>query len=482
MSLHSKAIVFAACIGLAACAGTAMTRETLMPIPDHPMRRNASAHIRGTERDAARIAPDQEFTILGEVVRRFYRPMMQQARWIDPKPLAHERSRQADSLMRPDPDWAIAIVDAARVRRVCPLTEANEQCRGLSGGVLRFSPPYAVGSLRDGHADSAIVYARYTPLSAGAEGEIEFFLVRRGGRWEIESKYSMPPMIAALPPRREITDPQEAVDSLLAADRAFAAAGKTLDPATAIANTFVSNVVMQWPSGHVRGRDSANKTLAGIPDNARSRVTWTPVRGGMSSDLQHGFTLGYMTTTRPDGTTQPGKYLSYWVRSESGWRVAVYKRLQGLAGAPSLSLLPPSLPTKGLPVRDEPTVQRYADELSRAEHEFSRDATPMGLGPAFVKWGAEDAMLTGGARSVEFVRGPQAIAQSVTEGWTPGSVITWAPEQVIVSSTGDLGVTIGTIRVTTPAAADRPESTRTFPFFTIWKRAWPTDPWRYVAE
>ena len=482
MSLHSKALLFAACIGLAACAGTAMTRESLMPIPDHPMRRNASEHIRGTERDAARIAPDQEFNILGEVIRRFYRPMMQQARWIDPKPLAHERSRQADSLMKPDPDWAIAIVEASRVRRVCPLTEANEQCRGLSGGVLRFSQPYAVGSLRDGHADSAIVYARYTPLSAGVEGEMEFFLVRRGGRWEIESKHSLPPMIAALPPRREITDPQEAVDSLLAADRAFAAAGKTLDAATAIANMFVGNVVMQAPGGFVRGRDSASKVLEATAENASSRVTWTPVRGGVSSDLQHGFTLGYMTTTRRDGATQPGKYLSYWIRGENGWRVAVYKRLMSAAGDPPMAMLPASLPVKGLPRGDEPTVQRYADELSRAEHEFSRDATPMGLGAAFAKWGAEDAVNTGGSRSVEFVRGPQAIAKSVSDGWTPGSAITWAPEQVIVSSTGDLGVTIGTIRVTTPAAADKPESTRTFPFFTIWKRAWPTDPWRYVAE
>jgi hypothetical protein len=218
------------------------------------------------------------------------------------------------------------------------------------------------------------------------------------------------------------------------------------------------------------------------PDNAGSRIRWTPIRGGVSSDLKHGFTFGYTTVTRPDGTAQPGKYVAYWVHGESGWRVAAYKRVMRPAGEVSLGLLPPSLPTKGLPVGDEATVQRYADELSRAEHAFSRDAGPMGLGAAFEKWGAPDAVNTGGGASAAFVRGNVEIGRHVGAGLTPGAEITWAPEQVIVSATGDLGVSIGTIRVSTPASADRPAATRTVPFFTVWKRAWPTDPWRYVAE
>jgi len=177
--------------GAAACAG-AVTRESLIPIPEHLPRQTTSPTVRGTAHGASLIAPEQEFAILGEVVRRFYRPMMQQARWIDPRPLAHERNRQADSLEKPDHDWAIAIAQAARLRRVCPLDEANEQCKGLGGGVLRFSPPYAVGTSGKDGADSALVYVRYTPVSYGVEGEIEFFLVRSGGAWRIASRRSVP--------------------------------------------------------------------------------------------------------------------------------------------------------------------------------------------------------------------------------------------------------------------------------------------------
>jgi hypothetical protein len=145
-------------------------------------------------------------------------------------------------------------------------------------------------------------------------------------------------------------------------------------------------------------------------------------------------------------------------------------------------MLPPSLPVRALPRGDPATVRRYADELSLAEHAFSRDAGPMGIGPAFAKWGAPDAVNAGGPNDTAFVRGPQAIAKSVSAGVTPGVGLTWGPDNVIVSNTGDLGVSIGTIHITTLATPDKPASTRDVPFFTIWKRAWPTDPWRYVAE
>ena len=199
MTHCKRSLVLSTFLAVAAgCAG-AVTRESLIPIPEHPPNQQMSPTVRGTARAAERISSEHEFAILGEVVRRFYRPMMQQARWIDPRPLAHERTRLADSLEKPDNDWAIAIAQAARLRRVCPLDEANEQCKGLAGGVLRFSPPYAVGtSGRDG-ADSALVYVRYTPVSYGVSGEIEFFMVRSGSAWRIASKRSLPEIAANAP-------------------------------------------------------------------------------------------------------------------------------------------------------------------------------------------------------------------------------------------------------------------------------------------
>ena len=460
-----------------------MTRQSFVPIPEHPPRASSRDDVRGTEAAAARIPIGEQYEIMGEVVRRFYRPMMQQARWIDPQPLAHRRTRTADSLVASDPDRAIAIVDAIGVRRVCPLNEGNEQCRGLGGGVLRFSSAYGVGATRRGLSDSALVYARYTPVQGGPPSEIEFFVARdtvAHSPWKLLSRRTLPEV--SVVGTSGSSDPERAVQDLLNADRAFAAAASETNLVSAISSMFVANVVMQAPGGHVRGRDAAIAALNANPDNARSRVQWTPVRAGISSDGRDGFTLGYMTITRPDASVVPAKYLAYWVLGDAGWRIAAYKRVPRPAGDVPLTLMPMSMPLRGLPRGDSATVKRYADELSAAEHAFSRDATPMGLGPAFEKWGAVDAVNAGGPNDTTFVLGPKAIARTVSAGRPPGMGISWAPTEVIVSATGDLGVSIGTIHITVPATGDQPASARDVPFFTIWKRASPTDPWRYVAE
>ena len=169
---------------LCSCAGQSV-RETWYPIPEHETVRDVSP-VRGTE---ATVLPwPEQALILREVVRGFYRPMMGQARWVDPRPLAHRRTFTADSAMPPREDWGAAVVEAVGLTRVCLLAERDEACRGRPGGVLRFSIPYAVGP------DSAIVYAQYAPLQA-TEGdaratgfELEFRLQRSEHGWRMVSR------------------------------------------------------------------------------------------------------------------------------------------------------------------------------------------------------------------------------------------------------------------------------------------------------
>jgi hypothetical protein len=301
-------------------------------------------------------------------------------------------------------------------------------------------------------------------------------MVRRGGAWSIASKGTVAGSSPAAPSAQSGAS---SVEELLAADRTFAQAALHKDFVSGISSMLASDVVMQAPSGHVRGMASARDALRRIAENdAVARAEWHAVGVGTSSDGQQGFTFGYVSL----GGVDRRKYLAYWVKKAEGWRVVAYKLLRSASGNPSLAMLPPSIPTPGLPRGDSATTQRYTEELSAAEIAFSNDATPMGLGPAFQKWGAPDAVNTGGSAHVEFVRGPEAISKSVGAGVSSTAVITWAPTEVIVASTGDLGVTIGTIRVTTPATAEKAAETREIPFFTVWKRASPGHAWRYVAE
>ena len=275
--------------------------------------------------------------------------------------------------------------------------------------------------------------------------------------------------------------PQSALDELLAADRAFSAASARTDLVSGLSAMFASDIVIPNPPGRfAEGRDAVVAALRANADNATSRAEWTPVRGGISADAQHGFTVGFMTLHRADGTTIALKYLSYWVKQAAGWRVAAYKRARAGEGSPSLAMMPPALPARLVaPSADRATIARHRDSLDRAERSFSSEAQKIGLGPAFAQFGSADAVNLGGPGDAGIVVGAENIARIVSQGQpATGSSLFWAPEKVIVASSGDLGVTIGMIHPNAPAAGQPVD----FPFFTIWRRATVSAPWRYVAE
>jgi ketosteroid isomerase-like protein len=274
--------------------------------------------------------------------------------------------------------------------------------------------------------------------------------------------------------------PQSAVDELLAADRAFSAASANLDLVSGLTAMFAEDVVIPNPPGQfAAGKTAVVAMLRANADNARSRTEWTPVRGGISADGQQGFTVGFMTLHRPDEATLALKYLAYWVKHPEGWRVVAYKRARAGEEPSSLAMLAPALPARLVPPStDAAVIGSHRDSLARAERTFSDEAQKIGLGPAFARFGSDDAVNLGGA-AAGLVVGPENIARIVSAGQpATGSTLAWAPDRVIVASSGDLGVTIGMIYPNAPAAG-QPTS---FPFFTVWRRASPGAPWRYVAE
>ncbi len=286
--------------------------------------------------------------------------------------------------------------------------------------------------------------------------------------------------------------PRAAVDELLAADRQFAAAASKLGAVAAISAMFADDVAMlPVPrEGFARGKAKAIEALEANADVASSSAGWTPVRGGISADGQHGFTFGYMWLAKPsqeDNTKAvrvPFKYISYWVRQKEGWRVVVFKRRS--AGPPASgavpAMMPPALPGQLVPpTLDAATVARHRDSLDATERAFSDEAQKIGIGAAFAKFGSSDAVNMGPPTESAFVVGAEAIGGMIGRDAPPsGSPVTWAPDRVIVASSGDLGVTLGFLRLNEPPlGGGKPPL---IPFITVWRRASPSDPWRYVAE
>jgi ketosteroid isomerase-like protein len=276
-------------------------------------------------------------------------------------------------------------------------------------------------------------------------------------------------------------DLRVAVDGLLAADRAFSSAAATVDVATALAAMFSAEVIVPGPTGLTRGRDAVIRALRALPENVESRAQWTPMRGGISADGQHGFTFGFMTVTPKTGAAQGLKYMAYWRREDAAWRVVGYKRARRGPGTVSEAMRSPYLPSASVPVTTDTTrLEAHRRSLADAERAFSDEAQRRGLGPAFARYGAPTAVNMGGPQSPGYVEGPEAIGAAIGAG-APGatSPVHWASETVIVASSGDLGISFGYIKAHTPPPGAPPNGQA---FFTIWVRADAASPWRYIAE
>lgn len=273
--------------------------------------------------------------------------------------------------------------------------------------------------------------------------------------------------------------PADVARELIEADRAYAAAAAETDLISGLSAMFAENVIMPAPGGvFVHGADEAAELLRTNPANAASRATWVPLRAGVSADGLHGFTFGNMTIYRPDSTRAQAKYMTYWERQPDGWRARAYKRAPRDSVDATAPLMDPSLPTALVAPQTNPALIRaHEQSLAEAENSFSRDAQSIGLGPAFARYGSPDAVNMG-PPSGTYIVGAEEIARRLfADQPTDSSPVTWGADEVIVASSGDLGITFGLIRSNDPA----PDSTP-FPFFTIWRRAGPDEPWRYVAE
>ncbi len=277
---------------------------------------------------------------------------------------------------------------------------------------------------------------------------------------------------------QQSASPRQVADDLLNADRAFAASAAKTDLIAGISATFAPHIVMPAPGGVIAGADKVIDALKANPANVNAKVSWTPARVGVSADGKHGFTAGFMTVTRADGTVTAAKYMAYWEKQKDGWRARAYKR--GAAKTTPASVTPSYV----LPARIVTSAaisERDRESLADAERSFSKDAQTMGLGAAFKKYGSPEAMNLGGANVDTFILGNDAIGDAVGEGLAPNtSPVTWGPDMTIIAPSGDFGVTIGYI--TRKAAGPDGKIPPPNPFFTIWRRDSPSAPWRYIAE
>lgn len=273
--------------------------------------------------------------------------------------------------------------------------------------------------------------------------------------------------------------PQGNVDTLLAADRAFAAgAARAPNAVDGLAPMFDTQIFVVAPGQPlIVGRDAALAAFRANPAFVAGHVGWAPIRGGISADGTQGFTFGFLSLTAGDPAARNRKYLAYWIRRPDGWHVIAYRQTIRQAGEVSTAMMPPSLPSfTARPTANRRVLEAHRASLAEAERAFSDRAQQIGLHAAFMEVMREDAMsMYAGAG---FSLGREAVAANFNPN-VHTSPVRWSTERSFVASSGDLGVSIGTIHANSPGADGQ---YRSFSFFTIWRRDRPNGPWRYLAE
>lgn len=280
-------------------------------------------------------------------------------------------------------------------------------------------------------------------------------------------------------PAKAQPSPQAAVDELLATERALSAAAAGQPPADGMASMLAQDAIALTPQGPVQGRDAIAASWRANPVNAGTSASWRSIRGGVSADGQHGFTLGYLDIAGGDPARAHRRYLAYWVRTAEGWRVARFRQVPAQASDVAAEQQQPSLPA-ALVAPDPARQAEHTRSLIAAEQAFSDRAQQVGIHRSFQEYGRPDAIHLFGQTG--FAIGLAAIGanQQAQGGSTTSSEVRWNADSALVATSGDLGITLGTIRRNAPPPEGQPAGP--FPFFTIWRRDSPDQPWRYIAE
>jgi len=123
-------------------------------------------------------------------------------------------------------------------------------------------------------------------------------------------------------------------------------------------------------------------------------------------------------------------------------------------------------------------VEIWKQEIADTEHAFSEMAKTDGIPKAFVTFAADDVTIL---RGKELIKGKEALKESYEKRASSGEVsLTWAPDFVDVSSSGDLGYTYGKYVYTSMDSLGNKQSSEGI-FHTVWKRQ-PDGTWKFVWD
>jgi len=131
------------------------------------------------------------------------------------------------------------------------------------------------------------------------------------------------------------------------------------------------------------------------------------------------------------------------------------------------------------PVTHQGSIDTWKSEILEAEKNFAEMAKQEGIAKAFLNYAAEDAVLM---RNNELVIGKKELMEYFDRQASSGNDVslTWSPDFVEVSASGDLGYTYGKYIVSYPDSTGSLKENSGV-FHTVWKRQ-EDNTWKFVWD
>ncbi|MEP7320930.1 MAG: hypothetical protein ABI761_03385 [Saprospiraceae bacterium] len=124
----------------------------------------------------------------------------------------------------------------------------------------------------------------------------------------------------------------------------------------------------------------------------------------------------------------------------------------------------------------KPDNKKNLQNIRDTETAFAKSAEQNGLATAFFEYAAPDAVINRGA----LIKGPDAIKSYYLPVEKSGVKLTWKPDYIDVSESGDLGYTYGSFKRSIPDSTGKIINT-TGTFHTVWKKQ-KDGTWKYVWD
>jgi len=278
---------------------------------------------------------------------------------------------------------------------------------------------------------------------------------------------------AALPPKKVMIDRQVVLDSLVAAEKAFAAMAKEKGMRAAFLANLAEDSLLFGPD------------LTPGPELWKSRpessalLSWYPIFADLSLAGDMGYTTGpWELRAKPDNQEPDacGYFVTVWKKQrDNSWK-AMFD--QGVRTPKCAGAVPPAIPAAKPNQVDMNAVPKVIEGLEErnlltADRDFALVSESKGDLAANLGVLAEDARFYRVGRQP--LVGRDAIRAALTENPAP---VTWAPAGAIVSRSGDLGYTFGLAK----RRQSGPESpwVDSDNYFRIWKKQ--DGAWKLVVD